>query len=74
MSEIGKPERATQDRVIALFRDRLGYAYLGDWSDLPGNSNIDEELLRANLLRRGYSPAAIRAAIHKFKGEADIKG
>jgi len=30
MSDIGKPERATQNRVIALFRDELSYHYLGD--------------------------------------------
>jgi len=41
MSDIGKPERATQDRVIALFRDELKYRYLGDWTDRDGNSNIE---------------------------------
>lgn len=40
MSTIGQPERATQNRVIALFRDELGYRTLGDWTDRPGNSNI----------------------------------
>lgn len=30
MSDIGKPERAAQNRIIALFRDELGYRYLGD--------------------------------------------
>jgi len=28
MTPVGLPERATQDRVIALFRDELGYRYL----------------------------------------------
>jgi type I restriction enzyme, R subunit len=74
MSNIGKTERATQDRVIALFRDELGYAYLGDWSDRPGNSNIEEGLLMANLTRRGYSSAAISSALHKLNSEADNKG
>ena len=31
MNNIGKPERVTQDRVIKLFVDELGYTYLGDW-------------------------------------------
>ena len=29
MSAIGQPELVTQKRVIALFRDELGYRYLG---------------------------------------------
>jgi hypothetical protein len=40
MSAIGQRERATQNRLIALFRDELGYRYLGDWTDREGNSNI----------------------------------
>ena len=44
MSRIGKSERMTQKRVVALFRDELKYRYLGDWSDRD-NSNIDEKLL-----------------------------
>ena len=49
MNEIGKPERETQNRVIALFRDELHYRYLGDWSDRDGNSNIDERLLLVRI-------------------------
>jgi hypothetical protein len=36
MSNIGQPERATQRRVISLFRDELQYRYLGDWADRNG--------------------------------------
>ena len=40
MSAIGQPEHATQQRVIALFRDELGYCSLGDWTDCDAHSNI----------------------------------
>ncbi len=68
---IGKPERATQNRIIALFRDELGYRYLGDWRDRDENSNIEEELLTSYLLKNKYSPAQISSAIHKLRTEAD---
>jgi len=71
MSDIGKPERITQNRVIALFRDDLGYAYLGNWTDRPTNSNIEEDLLAASLAARGYSAEQISAAIHRLRSEAD---
>ena len=71
MNEIGKPERETQNRVIALFRDELHYRYLGDWSDRDGNSNIDERLLTDSLTQRGYPAAQISIALHKLRTEAD---
>ncbi len=33
MSAVGQPAHATQNCVLALFRDELGYRYLGDWTD-----------------------------------------
>lgn len=71
MSDVGKPERATQDRVIALFRDELKYRYLGDWTDREDNSNIEEGLLSAWLTKNGYSPAQISVALHKLRTETD---
>ena len=71
MSSIGQPERATQDRVIALFRDELGYRYLGDWTDRAGNSNVEEGILTNFLTGSGYAPAQISAAIYKLRTEAD---
>src|SRR5262245_26828286 len=64
-------ERATQKRVIALFRDELQYRYLGDWTDRNGNSNIEEGLLTAYLTRSGYTPAQISRAIYALRTEAD---
>src|SRR5260221_79527 len=71
MSTVGQPERATQDRVIALFRDELGYRYLGDWTDRDGNSNIEEDLLSAWLTKCGYTRAQISVALRKLRTEAE---
>jgi type I restriction enzyme R subunit len=71
MSTIGQSERATQNRVIALFRDELGYRYLGNWCDREGNSNIEDGNLSAWLTRSGYTPAQISAALYKLRTEAD---
>jgi type I restriction enzyme R subunit len=71
MSIIGKPERVTQNRVIALFRDELGYRYAGDWSDRPGNTNIEEGLLTEHLSKNGYSAEQISRAIYLLKTEAN---
>ncbi len=73
MSNVGQPERVTQDRVIALFcdPDQLGYRYLGNWTDREGNSNIEEEILSEWLAwSRGYSQAQISAALHVLRTEA----
>jgi type I restriction enzyme R subunit len=71
VDSIGQPERATQNRVIALFREELGYRYLGDWTDRDGNSNVDEGLLSAWLTGRGYTQAQIAVALHRLRTEAD---
>lgn len=71
MSIVGQPERVTQNRVIALFRDEMGYRYLGDWGDRDSNSNIEEGLLSAWLTKSGYTPAQIASAIYKLRTEAD---
>ena len=71
MDNIGKPERATQNRVIQLFRDELNYRYLGDWHERENNSNIEETLLSEHLTRSGYNAAQISGAIKKLKDEAN---
>ncbi len=53
MSTVGQIERKTQDHVVRLFQDRLGYAYLGNWADRVGNASIEASLLRQSLLARG---------------------
>ena len=70
MNLVGQPERVTQNRIIALFRDELGYSYLGDWTDRENNSNIEEKYLAEYLQRCGYNEAQISAALHKLRTEA----
>ena len=54
MSTVGQIEKKTQARVVALFRDRLGYDYLGDWIDrAPSNRNIEPELLTRLAAKAG---------------------
>jgi type I restriction enzyme R subunit len=74
MNGIGQPERETQNRVIALFRDELGYRFLGDWSDRPGNSHIEEDLLKDHLAGAGYAPAQIGRALDILRREAGHHG
>jgi type I restriction enzyme R subunit len=71
MTFIGQPERATQNRVVALFCDELGYRHLGNWNHRPGNSNIEEGELSAWLARSGYTPAQISAALFRLRAAAD---
>lgn len=70
MSDIGKAERETQKRVVRLFRDKLEYRYLGDWSD-RANRNIEDDLLRTWLEKRGYTPEQISRALDLLHREAD---
>ena len=71
MSAVGKSERVTQDRVIALFQEELHYRYLGDWTHRVGNSNVEEKLLTDFLRKRSYSSGQISSAIYKLRVEAD---
>ena len=68
MSDVGKLERATQNRVVAFFQKSLGYEYLGNWEYRAGNSNIEEDLLRAYLRRQGYSKTLIDRALFGSTG------
>lgn len=71
---VGQPERATQDRVVKLFQDQLGYEYAGNWDYRPDNSNIEEAYLRQNLLARGYDEVVITRAINELHKAAAVGG
>lgn len=65
-SQVGQIERATQQRVVKLFRETLGYDYLDDWTDRIGNSNIEVDLLRKFLKKQGYNDTLITKALHQL--------
>lgn len=71
MSTVGQIERRTQKRVVDLFRNALGYDYLGNWIDRADkigrpNRNIEDEYLRPFLKRQGYPPELITRAIQQL--------
>ncbi|MBD1919785.1 HsdR family type I site-specific deoxyribonuclease [Microcoleus sp. FACHB-831] len=72
MSQVGQRERLTQNRVVQLFQQQLGYGYLGNWQDRPNNSHIETDLL-TNFLRRKqhYSDSLINKALYELKKVAD---
>lgn len=68
MSEkIGQVERITQNRIVKLFSENLGYQYLGNFEDRLNNRNIEEEYLTKFLVKKGYSQTLINRAIDKLK-------
>ncbi|MDD2712628.1 MAG: HsdR family type I site-specific deoxyribonuclease [Simplicispira sp.] len=74
MADIGKPERATQNRVVQLFCNELGYRYLGDWADRTGNSNIEAGALTEYLRSAGYQSAQISTALYQLRTAANHPG
>ena len=71
-------ERITQNRVVKLFTNNsypgnLGFEYLGEWSS-KSNRNIEVDLLKKNLLKRGYSDAQISSALLELEKAAESTG
>lgn len=59
MSKVGQREILTQKRVIAFFKDALGYAYLGNWQDRDNNRNVERELVIDWLVGQGHDRKTI---------------
>jgi len=67
MSAVGQAERKTQNRIIKLFIDTLGYDYLGNWHERE-NHNIEEQYLRPFLKNgQSYSDALINKALYELR-------
>jgi type I restriction enzyme R subunit len=60
---VGQIERKTQERVKKLFIGKLGYNFLGDWSDRENNRNVEREELRDYLWKGHQDPKLINRAI-----------
>ena len=72
MSIVGQIERLTQDRVVKLLLDTLGYSYLGNLEERQDNSNIADVHLSNYLKRKRYSQELIDRALfelHKVAGD-----
>jgi len=67
MDKVGQIERITQNRVVKLFQQELGYTYLGNWEERENNSNIEVDLLTKYLLRKGYNKTQIDKAIYELQ-------
>lgn len=66
MSSISQLERITQNRVIGLFTQDLGYEYLGSLHD-QNNKNIKPELLTVWLTQQGYSETLINKTLRQLE-------
>ncbi|MBA3687605.1 MAG: type I restriction endonuclease subunit R [Chloroflexi bacterium] len=71
MSIVGQIERRTQNRVVRLLAELLGYDYLGDWAERENNSNIEEGLLVPYLRDQGYEEELITRALYQLRRAAD---
>jgi type I restriction enzyme, R subunit len=67
---VGQVEKRTQARVVKLFRDRLGYDYLGNWIDRDGNRNIETELLSAFLKKQDNDESLIAKVLYQLEKAA----
>ena len=57
----------TQNRIVELFTENLGYTYLGNWEQLDNCSNVEERHLSHYLSKQGYNSIEISKAIFELK-------
>lgn len=79
MPAVGQREKQAQRRIVTLFRERLGYDYLGDWTEREGfegrdNRNVEPEYLRAWMSQRGVDDALVNRALYEFEKVAGDTG
>lgn len=70
-SHIGEPERPVQNRLLALFKEKLKYEYLGNYEYRTCNRNIERKLLFDYLMStKKWSKDEAKRAITKLEKEA----
>ena len=70
-SHIGEPERPVQNRLLALFKEKLKYEYLGNYEYRTYNRNIERKLLFDYLMStKKWSKDEAKRAITKLEKEA----
>lgn len=70
-SHIGEPERSVQNRLVALFKEKLKYEYLGNYEYRTCNRNIERKLLFDYLMStKKWSKDEAKRAITKLEKEA----
>ena len=70
MTAVGQKERKTQQRVVRLFCDALGYRHLGNWEERENNRNIEPDLLRSWLKQQGHADALINKTLYELEKAA----
>ena len=74
MTEVGELEIRTQRRVIAHFRDTLGYRYLDNWHERRNNRNVEPDILTQFLTRQGHDADITARALDKLDKAAALGG
>lgn len=70
-SHIGEPERPVQNRLLALFKEKLKYEYLGNYEYRTCNRNIERMFLFDYLMStKKWSKDEAKRAITKLEKEA----
>jgi type I restriction enzyme R subunit len=72
VSTVGQRERITQNRVVKLFQEQLGYTYLGNWGDRDNNRNIEAGFLTQWLKQQGISDILINKVLRQLDQAAAL--
>ncbi|MBR3482321.1 MAG: type I restriction endonuclease subunit R, partial [Neisseriaceae bacterium] len=68
---IANYEKTTQNKVLEILSQELGYTYLGDWQNRE-NANIEKEYLQKFLKKQKYSDELISKAINHLEASAKL--